>query len=881
MNAFTKNVNKTPMSSADTNNYSTTHQKAQQEKVANDVLTLEHLEYLLDERNLPAKWIKANFESLKQKEAKEMGFSAPSDGILLKSALPSLQSQFRPNKPKVEKKADGTERVIKYVTPFGCEIDAMLPIHPDHPNFWTDTERLKDHCWKIDDHPCLLITEGFIDALIPTSQGIPTVALTGVENGLTGSKHDKEGKRYLVPVLRSFAELGFGLIIGFDADSKNNKNVINAQKTLVKKLQLFDTPTYSVTALWDMMPDKSDKGIGDYIQKHGINAFRQNVLRRAEPTEKWLERIEQQFKKEGTRTGKPTPQTIAKEIAEEYQPNWRFSDKEQVWRFWNGKYWEKKSDSYVETSVKAILDSREIEYKRSAFITDVVKLIKLDLTTFKWETFDRSKYIAFDNGVLEVETKKLLPHSQGYGFVSVLPYEYNPLKPVETYQSVIEALKTECPATYQFMTTAMNGDEIGVKKLLAVINSVITFKLSKLQMFVHFCGLPGTGKGTMTRLIQKCVGKNNYKGSNIKSLSKPDEIANIIDKQLVVLPDERTDTTVDAILGLTGNDEMSYRQLFKQGASGIFLGSVVVSSNTPLFAGDTVGLDRRTCMVSFNNAIPDNKRDGSIEDLMDAEIAQLIAVSLMLSDSEVTTLIRGIGGADIPSFELHKWRLKLLSDSVASFFNEMIVVDPDGSVSGADLYKGAYRGYCDENGLKPLANNKFPERFSELLRVLGVNVEKKSKANRVTWYGIRLRRESEETLTYEEQLEEQAKQSEQSKQNAKASPGNTRSDTSSVPDDVPAQSQTEGESLPAIPALEVDNINIKSKPKPEGFKVGDKVIEVTQKTVDGYKWFGVVVTIEEPRRGDMGGIYKVMWDNAPISELMNNVYEHQIELHQG
>ncbi|MFM6422862.1 DUF3854 domain-containing protein, partial [Planktothrix sp.] len=115
-----------------------------------------------------------------------------------------------PDNPKVEKKSDGRERVIKYVTPYGDTVDAMLPNHPDYPNFWLETDKLKDHCWKIDGHPYLLITEGFIDALIPTSEGIPTIALTGVENGLTGNKHDKEGKRYLVPVLRRFAELGFG-----------------------------------------------------------------------------------------------------------------------------------------------------------------------------------------------------------------------------------------------------------------------------------------------------------------------------------------------------------------------------------------------------------------------------------------------------------------------------------------------------------------------------------------------------------------------------------------------------------------------------------------------------------------------------------------------
>ncbi|SKB14208.1 conserved hypothetical protein [Planktothrix sp. PCC 11201] len=869
------------VTATDTPNYSASHQKAQPlgKLYKNTRLTVEHWEYLVTKRGLPFDWVMDNCESMTAKTATEyLGYTAPSNGIMIRGE--NGQYSFKPDIPLVEYK-DGKEKVRKYLTPREDEgYDAMLLTHPMYSDYWTNLDKLKERAYIIDGAPCIAVTEGGFKAMVVMDNKIPCVAALGVEMGLTPKKNDPQGKRYLVKTLEKLARAGFGFLMMFDGDIATNINVTNALKKLGHQLGLFNVHVH--VASWDMTSEK-DKGVDDYILNNGFPQFQSEVLSRVQPFAEWLERIEQQFKKEGTHKGKPTPQTIAKEIAEEYQPNWRFSDKEQVWRFWNGKYWEKKSGSYVETSVKAILDSREIEYRRSAFVTDVVKLIKMDLTTFKWETFDRSKYIAFDNGVLEVETKKLLPHSQGYGFVSVLPYEYNPLKPIGEYQSVIEALKTECPATHQFMLTAMKGDEIGVKKLLAVINSVITFNLSKLQMFVHFCGLPGTGKGTMTRLIQKCVGKNNYKGSTIKNLSKPDEIANIIDKQLVVLPDERTDILADVILGLTGNDEMSYRQVFKEGASGVFLGSIVVSSNTPLFAGETTGMDRRTCMISFNNAIPDNKRDGSIEDLMDREIAQLIAVSLMLSDSEVTALIRGIGGADVPAFELHKWRLKLQADSVASFFNELIVIDPDGSISGSDLYKGSYRGYCEENGLKPLANNKFPERFSELLRVLGIDIEKKSKANRVTWYGIRLRLESEETLTYEEQLEEQVKRSEENRQHANASPGNTRSDTSSVPDDVPAQSQTERESLPALPALEVDNINIKSEPtqpqkvgrKGQGhhpFKVKDRVTYY-DKTTEGLM-DATVVEVQFPPNDKNRGEYIIQFK----SEYKITVFGNEINL---
>jgi len=300
------------------NNCNTIHQNTQRSvKYFKGRLTERHLYYLASDRELPYHWILANFESISQKEAKEMGFSVSSDGILLKSSAPSVQQQIRPDNPKVEKKSDGTERVIKYVTPYDCEVDAMLPNHPDYPNFWLETDKLKDHCWKIDGHPYLLITEGFIDALIPTSEGIPTIALTGVENGLTGSKHDKEGKRYLVPVLRRFAELGFGFIVGFDADSKNNKNVIKAQNSLVKQLQLFDNPIYIATGLWTMGTNEEDKGIGDYIQKHGVDDFRQKILKRVEPIADWLIRVNEELKAEGINADDELPPKTTK-IEEQY-----------------------------------------------------------------------------------------------------------------------------------------------------------------------------------------------------------------------------------------------------------------------------------------------------------------------------------------------------------------------------------------------------------------------------------------------------------------------------------------------------------------------------------------------------------------------------------
>jgi hypothetical protein len=79
---------------------------------------------------------------------------------------------------------------------------------------------------------CLIfcLTEGVFKALAGCSNGIPTISLLGVEQGLTGKARDPENQRFLVPALRKLAEAGFGFIIAFDADAATNPNVAAAER---------------------------------------------------------------------------------------------------------------------------------------------------------------------------------------------------------------------------------------------------------------------------------------------------------------------------------------------------------------------------------------------------------------------------------------------------------------------------------------------------------------------------------------------------------------------------------------------------------------------------------------------------------------------------
>jgi putative DNA primase/helicase len=227
------------------------------------------------QRGLDPEWITANCYSVSETEATELlAYKAKSSGIIIQGA--NGQYQFRPDRPWSDKKG---KKAPKYRTAAGDEYDALLPAHPTDKHYWLNLEQLKQHCWHIDGHPCLLVTEGGFKAISACSQGIPTIALLGVEMGLTSQKLDPQGKRYLVPTLERYAKAGFGFILGFDADITTKEEVKEALYKLGFQLQKFGVPVY-VLPEWD---ENRGKGIDDFIQMNEIEAFRQELLSRAIP----------------------------------------------------------------------------------------------------------------------------------------------------------------------------------------------------------------------------------------------------------------------------------------------------------------------------------------------------------------------------------------------------------------------------------------------------------------------------------------------------------------------------------------------------------------------------------------------------------------------
>lgn len=679
-------------------------------------LNTQNYRELVEKRGLSLIWIGSSCYSVTAEEAtKRLGYSAKSGGILLEGC--NRQIQFKPDKPWLsdKDKEAGVKKAPKYRSPLG-EYDATLPSHPTDPYYWDNIEALKQQAYIVDGHPCLVLTEGFFKAIAGCSIDIPTIALLGVEQGLTPSKADIQGKRYLVLTLERYAKAGFGFIIAFDADCATNKAVIYAQRKLAAQIKLFKVPVYIATGLWSV---EEGKGMDDYIQNNGADRFKREVLGKVINIESW----EQQFKNADDQQELASQDTTAARLAEKYRPELAYHTSIKRWLRYSSKFegvWSEISDESLKKAV--IAETRtKLRHFKDSFINGVVGLLKADLSVEEWD--EQPGLLPMKDGVLRLDTQELLPHAPGYRLLWSLPYRWKDRvvghQPIESW-----------------LIEAMRGDRSLVQLIRAYLKCVVTGRVD-LHRYLECLGPGGTGKGTLMRLAMDLVGKRNTHSTTLKQLEDNRfEAAAVFGKRLLLITDaERYGGEVSQLKAITGQDLIRYeRKNVQQGQDFMPTCMVVVAANEAVQSSDyTSGLERRRLTVPWIHQVkPHERRDLAAE--FKPYLPGLLQWVMAMPDEEVNRYIRD---TDKNVLSLQTWKAESLIETnpLAEWVDFCLSYQPDArtNVGVAKLDKtpgsfntylftetwlyASYREYSISTGNKAVASR----RFTGLLNDLCVN----------------------------------------------------------------------------------------------------------------------------------------------------------------
>lgn len=300
------------------------------------------------------------------------------------------------------------------------------------------------------------------------------------------------------------------------------------------------------------------------------------------------------------------------------------------------------------------------------------------------------KYIVFNNGVFDLETKELLEYSPKYIIKNKIPHNYNPT------------------AYHELLDKTLNKICCKDKKLRYVIEEMIGYTLlrrNELGKSFILTGDGSNGKSTLLDLINELLGEENISSVSLKDLSDrfktfqlDGKLANIGDDiSNEYIPDNSTFkklvTGEKVNVERKGKDPYDFRNYSK----------LIFSANElPRINDLSGGLKRRLVFIPFNAKF--SKRDEDYDPFIKDKITTTAAIEYLLKIA-IDGLYRILNNNSITYSRAcdQVWdEYEAINNPVVSFIEDNKIENE----SVNDVYK-QYQVWCIESGLKSLSKVMF------------------------------------------------------------------------------------------------------------------------------------------------------------------------------
>ncbi|WP_413175395.1 DUF3854 domain-containing protein [Anabaena azotica] len=573
-----------------------------------------------------------------------------------------------------------------------------------------------------------ILTEGAKKALKLLSHGYIGIAMYGCDCG---------GREAPTPDISKLNQSGTTWLFALDRDSKlsTKRRVQAARKRLAELLS-----TQSVVCIADIeWSAKDGKGVDDLIVSKGIRAFDLAYSKAIATTEKQTKSGGYDDSIDNEKTQLPKQAEIALKLANRYKGNLKFNDSRNTWIYYSHETigaWAEVSDTFIERlTFRFLLDEYSAAFS-NGYVNGIAKLLKTILFVDDWKEADSKEFLPFEDGVLKISTGELLPHSPEYHFTWQLPRTF-------ANSGVWDNIN-------QFLDDATQGDKNKRRILECFCNAVLKGR-SELHKFLYLLGRPRSGKGTFMRLLISLIGKKNIVGTDLKQWNESRfETARAYGKRLVVFSEQAPyPEDISKFLSLTGQDPLRLERKGKDADEDFYFpGLTLMCGNLMAFSGQNLNaVLKRMIMVKFDKIVTESEVK-DFTPLFEQELSAFTEYLLAIPDDEVAAVLTG---KTHQMNEFDAWKERMKNDSVASWLNYHLIVDPlaktyigNNKLETADgrkptTFYGSYTKYCLESGVPPMGSPKFSPNLTSLLEFLGwpfVKIE----TNKGTYIeGIRLR----------------------------------------------------------------------------------------------------------------------------------------------
>lgn len=337
---------------------------------------------------------------------------------------------------------------------------------------------------------------------------------------------------------------------------------------------------------------------------------------------------------------------------------------------------------YITDYDESLLHMRDVNEVFQQLITDLNFVISDDVNTDE-------KVINFSNGLLNIETMELMPHSHDVLSTIQLPCAWT-------------GVEAATPVFDKFLHTLIDGND-DIKELLmqfigVCISNVKGWRMKKALFMV---GEGDTGKSQLKSLTELLLGKGNYVAMDLGEIEARFGTSNIYGKRLAGSSD-MSFMTVDELKTFkkcTGGDSLFAEFKGKNGFEFVYNGLLWFCMNRlPRFGGDDgQWVYNRIVQVECRNVIPLEKQDKKLLDKLYAEREGIIFKAVMALKR---VFVNGYIYSEPECVKTARKQYQEENNTVIAFFNDCMVERVDGKISDScttgKVYK-VYQEWCRDN----------------------------------------------------------------------------------------------------------------------------------------------------------------------------------------
>ena len=319
------------------------------------------------------------------------------------------------------------------------------------------------------------------------------------------------------------------------------------------------------------------------------------------------------------------------------------------------------------------------------------------------------KYINLKNGLYNLKTKTLEPHTPKLYSTIQIACEYSPGN-------------NNMPTFRRYMDDLCRDEEGNVDgEKMAILQEYGGMLLSNVHVhraklcLVLYSLLGNTGKTQFINLISELLGNENTVNIPIQNMNEESKFAlgSIVGKRLINVGDQTSSEIKDSSIfkQLTGGDSIKCEKKGKQPFNYRFDGGIIIAcNNLPMFTDDKGGhLFERLCIVPCTNTIEQDRRDSL---LLDKMLKERSAIFNWFLEGLHRIIENNFKVSRSFSCDMARSEYRDRLDTVYRFISEFFIVTGNkNDMVSKSKFESEYIKWCNENGFKSVNKQNIKDRM--------------------------------------------------------------------------------------------------------------------------------------------------------------------------